>query len=87
LSLSNAVAPSIANGVLFVPGGVTTEVYALNALTGAKLWDSTGTTLAGRVFAQPVVANGTVYVTSWDDHLHAWSVPAPPPSTSTTAAP
>jgi outer membrane protein assembly factor BamB len=88
LSLSNAVAPSVANGVLFVPGGVTPAVYALNALTGEKLWDSSsGTTLAGRVFAQPVVQNGTVYVTSWDNHLHAWSVPAPPPSATTTTAP
>jgi len=51
--------PAVANGVVYVGSG--SNVYALNASTGALLW--TYTTASG-VSSSPAVANGAVYVGS-----------------------
>jgi eukaryotic-like serine/threonine-protein kinase len=51
----------VANGVVYV--GSDTNLYALNATTGAKLWSYTP---AGGVISSPAVANGVVYVGSFD---------------------
>ncbi len=83
LATSNATAPSVANGVVFLPSGGSGKVYALNALTGELLWDS-GTTLTGRAYSQAVVVNGFLYAVSWDHRLHAWTIP---PNSATTTAP
>jgi outer membrane protein assembly factor BamB len=86
LPTSNGTAPSFANGVVYVTSGGSGKVYALNALTGELLWDS-GASMSDRAYSQAVIANGTLYAVSWDMHLHAWGVPAPPPSSTTTSAP
>jgi PGF-CTERM protein len=44
------------------------NVYALNATTGAKLWNYT---TGGGVFSSPAVANGTVYVGGVDGNVYA----------------
>ena len=59
--------PAVANGVVYV-GSFDNNVYALNALTGAKLWSyATG----GPVYSSPAVANGVVYVGSDDQNVYA----------------
>jgi outer membrane protein assembly factor BamB len=54
--------PAVANGVVFVvdcgSNNGTTNFYALNAGTGARLWRLHSTS----AFVRPVVANGVVYV-------------------------
>ncbi len=52
--------PAVANGVVYVGSG-DSNVYALNASTGAKLWSFT---TGGGVDSSPAVANGVVYVGS-----------------------
>jgi len=59
--------PAVVNGVVYV-GSDDANLYALNATTGAKVWNYT---TGGIVFSSPAVANGTVYVGSWDGHLYA----------------
>jgi hypothetical protein len=59
--------PAVANGVVYV-GSDDSNVYALNATTGAKLW---GFTTGYWVYSSPAVANGTVYVGSVDGNVYA----------------
>ncbi len=60
--------PAVANGVVYI-GSDDQNVYALNATTGAKLWNYT---TGGSVISSPAVANGIVYVGSGsDDNLYA----------------
>jgi len=44
-------------------------VLAFDAATGTPLWNS-GSTIGDFIFAAPTVANGALYVGSWDGHLH-----------------
>lgn len=58
-------APVEANGVVYVGAGFT--VYALNATTGASLWQySTGSFVGG-----PAVAGGLIFVSSADHNVYA----------------
>jgi outer membrane protein assembly factor BamB len=59
--------PAVANGVVYV-GSDDNNTYALNATTGAKLWNFT---TGSGVFSSPAVANGTVYVGSVDGNVYA----------------
>jgi outer membrane protein assembly factor BamB len=59
--------PAVANGVVYV-GSYDNNLYALNATTGAKLWNYT---TGGSVQSSPAVANGVVYVGSYDNNLYA----------------
>ena len=59
--------PAVANGVVYV-GSDDHNVYALNATTGAKLWNYT---TGGYVLSSPAVVNGVVYVGSDDDNVYA----------------
>ena len=43
-------------------------MYALNASTGAKLWSYT---TGSNVYSSPAVANGVVYVGSYDGNVYA----------------
>ena len=63
--------PTVANGVVYFGNGAGNIVYAMNATTGAALWNS-GTTISGGAFAAPIVVNGMLYVPSWDDKVHAY---------------
>ncbi|MFZ0318311.1 MAG: PQQ-binding-like beta-propeller repeat protein [Candidatus Sulfotelmatobacter sp.] len=59
--------PAVANGVVYVGSG-DGNIYALNANTGAKLWNYT---TGGPVDSSPAVANGVVYVGSADSNIYA----------------
>lgn len=63
----------VANGVAYFTSGVGNTVYALNASTGAQLWNS-GTTIGSFAFGAPTVDGGRLYVTSWDDNVYAFGV-------------
>jgi eukaryotic-like serine/threonine-protein kinase len=66
-------APAVANGVVYI-GANDFNLYALNARTGPKRWSalnaSTGAKLwsygTGGGISSPAVANGVVYVGSYD---------------------
>jgi outer membrane protein assembly factor BamB len=57
--------PTVAGGVVYYGDGLGGHVLARSEATGEPLWDS-GASLPGPVFAAPVVANGRLYVASWD---------------------
>ncbi len=59
--------PAVVNRVAYV-GSEDNNVYALNALTGAKLWSFT---TQGPVYSSPAVVNGVVYVGSNDNKVYA----------------
>jgi len=63
--------PAVAKGVVYAAGGNT--LYAVDASSGAILWSS-GSTISGTITAEPTVANGRVYVTSWDKHLYVFGL-------------
>ncbi len=69
--------PAIVNGVVYV-GSHDRNVYALNAITGSKIWSyMTGSS----VESSPAVADGVVYVGSDDNKVYAFgSIVAPQPS-------
>ena len=64
MSLSS---PAVANGVVYI-GSDDDNVYALNASTGALLWQYT---TGNSVSSSPAVADGVVYVGSNDDNMYA----------------
>src|SRR5207248_2567845 len=53
--------PAVANGVVYI-GSADSNLYALNAKTGAKIWSFSGS--PGPVNSSPTVVNGIVYSTS-----------------------
>jgi outer membrane protein assembly factor BamB len=55
--------PVVANGVVYYGDGKAHTLFAFNALSGAKLWNS-GSTIATWIDTEPIVVNGWVYVTS-----------------------
>jgi outer membrane protein assembly factor BamB len=61
---------TLANGVLYVAGGTSSLsfVFALNASTGALLWNSA---TGDNVDTTPAVANGVVYVGSYNGNVYA----------------
>ena len=52
-------------------GSPDNKVYALNARTGAKLWSYT---TGGEVWSSPAVANGVVYIGSYDGKVYAFGL-------------
>jgi hypothetical protein len=83
--------PTVADGVVFVGSGLNGSVHAYDATNGTELWNS-GSTISGASFAAPMVANGTLYVSSWNGFnsgdggtVRAFApgaVPPPPPPSS-----
>ena len=57
--------PTVANGVVYVGAGNDGRVFAFDATSGTQLWNS-GTNAKGSTFAAPIVADGALYVASWD---------------------
>jgi outer membrane protein assembly factor BamB len=49
-------------------GSYDGNVYALNATTGANVWNFT---TGASVYSSPAVANGVVYVGSYDGNVYA----------------
>ncbi|MBV8951737.1 MAG: PQQ-binding-like beta-propeller repeat protein [Actinobacteria bacterium] len=64
---------TVANGVVYYTGGFGGSVRAIDATTGSPLWDS-GTSVSGTFVAQPLVINGRLYATGYDQKLHAWGL-------------
>src|SRR5580704_12333575 len=58
--------PTVANGIVY-SGSEDQNLYALNAATGAFLWQYT---TGGLVHSSPAVANGIVYIGSDDHNLY-----------------
>lgn len=61
-------APGLAENTLFVAGGESGNVYALETETGNQVWQFEA---GGPVETTPEVANGTVYVGSDDGNVYA----------------
>jgi outer membrane protein assembly factor BamB len=59
--------PAVANGVVYI-GSYDGNLYALNATTGAKVWNYPA---GSWVYSSPAVANGVVYVGSGDGNVYA----------------
>lgn len=72
-ALQGYTVPVIANGVVYFTAA--NVAYAVDAVTGAKLWNS-GTGIGGNVAAAPTVVNGTLYVAAWDGKLYAFGLSA-----------
>jgi len=76
-SIGNTGSPAIANGVIYIANGT---LYAFDAAGSkncsgppkvcAPLW--TAATSNNPTYSAPAVANGTVYVSSWDSKLYAF---------------
>jgi outer membrane protein assembly factor BamB len=66
--------PSVANGVVYTPGGVEGSFWALDASTGDPLWSFTAGNLVGG--GSDMIANGRVYVGSADGNLYAFALPS-----------
>jgi hypothetical protein len=56
--------PTVANDVVYFGDGADGRVFALDARTGRRLWDSRDS-IGGPVFAPSVIANGRLYVAAW----------------------
>jgi outer membrane protein assembly factor BamB len=63
--------PTVANGVVYYGNGFGNTLLAYDAATGARVWDS-GSVIGGGIWAAALVANGRLYVGSWDGHLYAF---------------
>jgi outer membrane protein assembly factor BamB len=64
---SSFSSPAVANGVVYV-GSDDSNLYALDAVAGAKLWSYT---TGWVVRSSPAVANGIVYFGSYDKNVYA----------------
>lgn len=60
--------PTVIDGVVYVSGGMPETLYALNASTGKMLW-SDGNFVGG--WDSAAVANGVVFIGSFDNNLRA----------------
>jgi len=85
--------PTVANGVVFVGSGLNGSVHAYNGTNGTELWNSGGI-ITGATFGAPMVANGTLYVGSWNGFntsdggtVRAFSLASPPPPPPPTPTP
>lgn len=63
--------PTVINGVVYV-GNLDGKIYALNASTGAKVWESAGAK-AG-FSSNPIVVNNKVYAGSRDGYFYAFNL-------------
>jgi hypothetical protein len=59
--------PAVVDGVVYV-GSLDGNVYALNAVNGAKLWNYLTGNLVG---SSPAVVGGIVYIGAWDSSVYA----------------
>jgi len=60
-----------------IPNSTTAAIYALDALTGRELWSSGNEIRSWNHFSGITVANGRVYLTTFDGTLYAFGVPRP----------
>ncbi|MDQ4042094.1 MAG: PQQ-binding-like beta-propeller repeat protein [Actinomycetota bacterium] len=64
--------PVVANDVVVFGDGSGRTLHALDARTGARLWDSGGVT--GDLYGAPIVAGGRLFAPSWDQKVHAFGM-------------
>lgn len=64
--------PLVANGVVYYASGG--NLRAFNATTGAQLWQNTQ--IGGIHWSSPVVVNGVLYLSDFNNRLTAWTLPA-----------
>jgi outer membrane protein assembly factor BamB len=71
-SVTEGIVPSsaISNGIIYVGSG-DHNVYALDARTGAKVWNYTTGNRLSFWSAPPTVTNGIVYLGCWDHNVYA----------------
>jgi outer membrane protein assembly factor BamB len=69
-SFTSVSSPTVANGVVYYGDGNASQELAFDAATGTQLWSSGLTT--GQLFAAATLANGELFVASWDHHLYAF---------------
>ena len=60
--------PAVVNGKVYIGEVFSGVVYALDAVSGARVWSYT---TGGGVSSSPSVANGVVYVGSDDNNVYA----------------
>jgi outer membrane protein assembly factor BamB len=60
--------PAVVDGVLYISGGYGTSVYAMNATTGASIWNYTVVTW---IVSSPAVDDGKVYFGGFDKNVTA----------------
>jgi outer membrane protein assembly factor BamB len=66
--LVGASSPAVVDGIVYVSSTFNQRAYALDASTGAVLWNST---IGGYVFSSPAVVGGMVFFGSDDSKLYA----------------
>jgi outer membrane protein assembly factor BamB len=71
-STTGGTSPLVANGVLYVSS--TSNLRALNPLTGAQLWQNTQ--IGNIHWASPIVANGVLYINNQSAQVTAYTVPS-----------
>ena len=69
-----SIPPTVADGVVYGVRAIESTAYALDAATGAVLWDS-GSMIRHGIFAPPTVANGQLLVAGADGTLYAFAAP------------
>ena len=62
---------AVANGVVYF-GSDDKNIYALDARTGALLWNYT---TGAKVVSSPAVANGMLFIGSEDTYMYAFHLP------------
>jgi outer membrane protein assembly factor BamB len=60
--------PAVVDGILYISGGYGTSVYAMNATTGAGIWNYTVVTW---IVSSPAVVDGRVYFGGFDKNVTA----------------
>ena len=77
VDLARTGGEGVASGVVYYGDGSGDVVRAYDAATGKKLWGS-GSLITDGVWSAPLVANGRLFVGSWDCNLYACG-PRPEP--------
>jgi plastocyanin len=65
--------PAVANGVVYT-GSFDFTIYAFDATTGEKLWNSSVTAMQGGIESSIAVVDGSLYVGSNDGYLYAFAL-------------
>ncbi|WP_159907952.1 outer membrane protein assembly factor BamB family protein [Caballeronia humi] len=73
-----SISPIVANGVVYYADGIASEVFAVDARSGAQLWSTNNLPVADRVtggiFTSPTVVNGQLFVAGFDHKIHAYGL-------------
>jgi len=62
------ISPAVSEGIVCIGGSYDSRIYALNATTGAKMWNYTA---GDWVKSSPAIVGGVVYVGTNDDIVYA----------------